>query len=106
MVAATIVMAWALRSISAAVPNVVTLVPWLGTLGVLGVAVFVVVRLSLAPVATFAERRLVVFESWSLTRGHFWQLFAAYALAVACIVTIWVLVVFVCLRRRPARSSC
>lgn len=54
----------------------------------LGLVVFVLVRLSLAPVATFAERRLAVFESWRLTRGHFWPLFGAYVLALACIVVV------------------
>lgn len=54
----------------------------------LGLVVFVLVRLSLAPVATFAERRLAVFESWRLTRGHFWRLFGAYVLALACIVVV------------------
>ncbi len=53
--------------------------------------VYVLVRLSLAPVATFAERRLAVFESWHLTRGNFWTLFGAYALALACIVLIGIL---------------
>ncbi|MGZ6016919.1 MAG: hypothetical protein ACXWKM_14365, partial [Phenylobacterium sp.] len=50
--------------------------------------VYVLVRLSLAPVATFAERRLAVFESWSLTRGQFWRLFGAYVLALACVVVV------------------
>ena len=54
----------------------------------LGLVIFVLVRLSLAPVATFAERRMAVFESWSLTRGHFWRLFSAYALALACIAVV------------------
>ncbi|MDB5427855.1 MAG: hypothetical protein JWP28_3304 [Phenylobacterium sp.] len=54
----------------------------------LGLVIFVLVRLSLAPVATFAERRLAIFESWRLTRGHFWRLFGAYALALACIVVV------------------
>jgi len=54
----------------------------------LGLVLFVLVRLSLAPVATFAERRLAVFESWNLTRGQFWRLFGAYVLALACIVVV------------------
>ena len=54
----------------------------------LGLVVYVLVRLSLAPVATFAERRLAVFESWSLTRGQFWRLFGAYVLALVCIVVV------------------
>lgn len=57
----------------------------------LGLMVFVLVRLSLAPVATFAERRLAVFESWGLTRGQFWRLTGAYALALACIAVVGVL---------------
>jgi len=61
----------------------------------LGLVVFVLVRLSLAPVATFAERRLAVFESWSLTRGHFWRLFGAYVLALACVVVVGILAMVV-----------
>lgn len=61
----------------------------------MGALVYVLVRLSLAPVATFAERRLAVFESWTLTRGHFWTLLAAYALAIACIAVIGVLLIAV-----------
>jgi hypothetical protein len=57
------------------------------------VIVYVLVRLSLAPVATFAERRLAVFESWGLTRGQFWPLLGAYALALACIVAIGLLLI-------------
>jgi len=62
----------------------------------LGVLVFVLVRLSLAPVATFAERRLAIFESWTLTRGQFWKLFGAYALALACIAVIGILIIVIC----------
>jgi hypothetical protein len=54
----------------------------------LGFIVYVAVRLSLAPVATFAERRLTVMESWTLTRGQFWRLFLTYALALCCVVVI------------------
>lgn len=41
----------------------------------------VAVRLSLAPVLTFADRDLRVFESWTATRGLFWPLLGAYVLA-------------------------
>jgi len=61
----------------------------------LGLLIFVAVRLSLAPVATFAEKRLVLFESWGLTRGHFWPLFGAYVLALACIVVLGLLALVV-----------
>lgn len=60
-----------------------------------GVVIFVLVRLSLAPVATFAERRLSIFESWGLTRGHFWPLLGAYVLAFACIFVIGLLILIV-----------
>jgi hypothetical protein len=49
------------------------------------------VRLSLAGPMTFAERRLVVFGSWSLTRGAFWPLCGAYVLALALGVIILLL---------------
>ncbi len=44
-------------------------------------AIWVLVRLSLAAPMTFAERRLVVFGSWSFTRGKFWSLVGAYVVA-------------------------
>ena len=80
---------------SAAGPAVQTFVATAVGFIALGVIVYVLVRLSLAPVATFAERRLAVFESWSLTRGQFWPLLGAYALAVACIVAIGLLLMVV-----------
>jgi hypothetical protein len=61
----------------------------------LGVVIYVLVRLSLAPVITFAERRLSIFESWNMTRGYFWQLLGAYGLAFACIFVIYFLVLVV-----------
>jgi hypothetical protein len=50
------------------------------------------VRFSLAPVATFAERRITVFESWQLTRHQFWPLVGAYALAFFCFLVVGLLI--------------
>lgn len=55
------------------------------------VVAYVLVRLSLAPAATFAERRIRFFESWTLTHRQFWRLLGAYALALACIVVVGLL---------------
>ncbi len=57
----------------------------------LGLLLYVAVRLSLAPVITFAERRISVFDSWALTKGQFWKLLGAYILAVASVVVVLLL---------------
>jgi hypothetical protein len=62
-----------------------------------GLVIYVLVRLSLAPVETFAERKLILFRSWKLTEGQFWNLLVAYLLAAFCIflVTLLTLILFV-----------
>jgi hypothetical protein len=42
--------------------------------------IWIGVRLSLAAPASVGERRFVIFESWSMTKGRFWTLFLAYLL--------------------------
>jgi hypothetical protein len=48
--------------------------------------VFVGVRLSLCGPQTFAERRIDLFGSWRVTRGHFWGLFGMYLLLVVFLI--------------------
>jgi hypothetical protein len=67
---------------AAAAPGLV-LVGDVLTMAAFVAAIVILVRLSLAGPLTFNERRLRVFESWSLTRGSFWRLLGAYVLAFA-----------------------
>ncbi|MBS0363046.1 MAG: hypothetical protein JSR98_16840 [Proteobacteria bacterium] len=96
VVAATLVIGIVFGLVSVMAPRLGAVLTVLGPFLIVGVFAFTFVRLSLAPAATFAERRVVVFESWSLTKGHFWGLLGAYALAIACIATIWIVVTFSC----------
>ena len=54
------------------------------------------IRLSLAGPITYATRRIQVFPSWALTKGHFWRLAAAYGLAIvlALVVVVLAMVIF------------
>lgn len=60
---------------------------WKGLAGVVVVvvclllAIWVATRLSLASAMTFAERRVTLFDSWTLTRGRFWPLLGMWLLA-------------------------
>jgi hypothetical protein len=54
------------------------------------------VRLSLAPMVAFTEKRISLRRSWQLTAGGFWPLAGAYVLlfAVAGVIIVVVLVLF------------
>ncbi len=47
----------------------------------IAVMLFFMVKFSLAGAQTFAEGRVRIFGSWSLTGGRFWRVLGAYALA-------------------------
>lgn len=59
-----------------------------------GGALYVGIRLSLAPAMTFAEGEFRFFESWAKTRGMFWRLLGAYVLSflMALIVSLTLVV--------------
>jgi hypothetical protein len=50
---------------------------------------YVGVKFSLVGPATFAEKGLRVFKSWSLTNGNFWPLFGAYFLLFVMLFVIY-----------------
>jgi len=49
-------------------------------------AVWLGVRVSLASVQTFAERRLNIFGTWTLTKGRFWPMFGMWVMAVIFVI--------------------
>ncbi|HEX4181391.1 MAG TPA: hypothetical protein VHY32_11425 [Caulobacteraceae bacterium] len=57
--------------------------------------IYVWVRLSLASPLTFATRRVNLFGSWRMTRGLFWPLFGAYAVAVILAIIVSLLTVVI-----------
>jgi hypothetical protein len=67
----------------------VVLVVMVSYLALLAGLVFFAVRLSLAGVMTFAERRLRVFESWRLTKGRFWKLLGCYLLVILLMIPVY-----------------
>jgi hypothetical protein len=56
---------------------------------------FFAVRFSLALPATFAERRIRVFESWRLTKGRFWPLLGMFVLAIVLALVIYLLAMMI-----------
>ena len=62
-------------------PALIGLVTLIGFVGMMSALVWFTIRMSLASPLTFATRRIDLFGSWALTRGHFWSLFLTYAIA-------------------------
>ena len=77
--------------ISTVVPAVNLIIAGLGAAATVFLEIWVGVRLSLAPVQTFAERGFPIDSYWDLTRGNFWRLYAAYLLVVCEIALFFLL---------------
>jgi hypothetical protein len=81
--------------------SVDALKPWTGwaagAVGVIGFATYlwIVLRLSMAGPMTFAEREFRLFESWKLTKGNAWRLFALAVLLVLIVIGIALVLVIV-----------
>ena len=62
----------------------------LAKLALIWVGILAWIRLSLAGPATCARDRLVVFDSWTMTKGQFWRLLGGYLMAFAIGVVVLV----------------
>ncbi len=76
-------MAWAAHAHTAALLGIATSLMVLSVLLWPVLAVFLGMRLILAPALTFLQKRLRLFASWRLTRGHFWTLFLIFMVIFA-----------------------
>ncbi len=64
------------------------LATFLVVLAVIAAMVFFWVRLSLASPITFASKKISVFGSWTVTRGHFWSILGVHVLVLLCVIAI------------------
>ena len=62
----------------------------LGAIAVAGLSIWAGIRLSLLSITTFAEGKLDLRRTWTLTDHHFWHLLGMYALAVVLTILVGV----------------
>jgi hypothetical protein len=65
----------------------------LGAVPGVGLLIFLLVKLSLAPAQTVGERAARIFESWSLIKGRFWASLGTYLLAAIPIAIVGVITI-------------
>lgn len=73
----------------------------LSALPALALLIFLAVKLSLAPVQTVAERSIRIFNSWTLTKGHFWRILGAYVLAMIPLAVVGLVVMAAAMALKP-----
>jgi hypothetical protein len=61
-------------------------------LAAMAAVIYCIVRLSLASALTFDSRRVDLFGSWTLTKGHVWKMLGAYGLVLVLALVIIILV--------------
>ena len=66
-------------------------------LALVAAIVFVVVRFSLALPIVVAERRFAFFDSWGMTKGHFWGLLGMFLLAFVMSIVVSLLISIIAL---------
>lgn len=80
------------KPVLAAIPASGQTVVLLGTAATVVIDTWIGVRLSLAPVHTFAEGRFHILGYWRLTRGNFWRLLLSYFYLALQIVVVFLAV--------------
>ena len=68
------------------------LVPLVSFLGILILAIWLEVRLSLSFPLTMLRGRITIGESWRLTRGRFWTLLGGYFVIALILLVLWMVV--------------
>ena len=77
--------------------GITAIVGILAVLAFVAAVVFVVVRFSLAMPIVVAERRFAFFDSWGMTKGHFWGLLGMFLLAFVMSIVVSLLISIVAL---------
>lgn len=78
--------------VTTALRSTAPLLGFLGGVGMLGLSLWLGVRLCLATPHTFVTGHISLRETWALTRGRFWPLLGMIVLAVAFYIVIWMLI--------------
>jgi hypothetical protein len=73
-------------------PGMAMLLGLVIALPILGMMVFIHIRLSPAIPLTVLRRKIVIGDAWRLTKGHFWVLFTGYLLVVLMLAAAYLLV--------------